>query len=118
MSLDIYVEYPPCEHCGSDGHSVEVMDDEAVRLNYTHNVSDMWRKAGCYEALYRSEGVKASILLPTLRQSLAHMQDNPKEYLPLNPPNGWGSYEGAMKFLERVIAVLARHPNALVRSCP
>lgn len=120
MSLDIFVEYPPCEHCGSDGHRInDVLDyGEEGRLNCTHNLRKMWLLAGCYEALYCSEGVKAASLLPTLRQALAHMQDNPKEYLPLNPPNGWGSYEGAVKFLGRVIATLARHPNALVRSCP
>lgn len=101
MSLDIWLR---CPHC-----NLTVGD-----LNYTHNVREMWIKAGCYDALYNSDGKKASETLPILHQAILHMSNNGPEYIQLNPANGWGSYEGALKFLKEWREICEQHPDMLI----
>jgi hypothetical protein len=96
MSLDLY------------------LDDEWVG-NYTHNVTPMWRKAGCYEALYRSDGKKAKDVLPQLVDGYCAMFRDPQAYEALNPSNGWGCCETATKFLADVIEKFRAQPEATVR---
>ena len=79
--------------------------------NVTHNVSKMWCAAGVYDALYNYEG-EASGIIAVLETGLAHMNDNPEVYTPLNPENGWGDYKGAKKFLAEFLAYCKLHPQA------
>jgi hypothetical protein len=83
-------------------------------FNITHNVASMWRKAGCYDALYSSGGKTAADILPMLRAALAKMQDEPAVYRKLNPSNGWGDYDGAVRWLTDVIAEFSKYPKATV----
>ena len=101
MSLDINLK---CDHCGSSREP----------LNITHNVSRMWRLAGVWDALYGSDGRRAAAYLDTLRAGLAHREAHPEEYEAMNPPNGWGSYEGAKRFLGQWIAECAAHPDCII----
>lgn len=105
MSLDFYLtadtgsEYPP----------------EVFWQNITHNVLPMWRLAGCCDALYESHGLLAGGLVPTLERAAVKMEACPDEFKNMNPENGWGSYEGALKFLQDVLAACREHPKATVR---
>jgi hypothetical protein len=107
MSLDVFLT-------GVDLADGE--DEEAIlfRSNYTHNVCSMWIKAGVFEALYESQGVVASELVEILERGVAHMEANPEEYKPLNPPNGWGCYERALAFLREYMEACRAHPKARV----
>lgn len=101
MSLDIWLR---CSHnLIVDGNH-----------NYTHNVREMWIKAGCYDALYSSDGKKASETLPILNQAILHMSANADEYRKLNPANGWGSYEGALTFLKEWRDFCEQHLDLLI----
>jgi hypothetical protein len=84
--------------------------------NCTSNVSPMWRKAlaaaGEPIRLSDTEGRNAADALPLLRAAAQHMRDNPDEYLPMNPDNGWGDYDGALKYLANVADECERHPRA------
>ncbi|MHB1310599.1 MAG: hypothetical protein ACYC3L_01190 [Gemmatimonadaceae bacterium] len=82
--------------------------------NITHNVSPMWRKAGVYEALYKSDETSAGQWLDALRAGLRDMEAHAETYRALNPSNGWGDYDGALRFLRAWEAVCAEHPKALV----
>jgi len=101
MSLDIYLN---CEHCGT----------EIFSSNYTHNVTPMWSKAGCYQALYESEDKRAEEIVTALEAAVRNMADNPQEYITLNPPNGWGSYETALPWLREFLNECKRHPKAII----
>jgi hypothetical protein len=101
VSLDIYLEQPGI---------VTVFD-----TNYTHNVTPMWRKAGCYDALYMSEGKSAAEVLPALRAALYAMQSDSDGYRALDAPNKWGTYETALPWLERLVAAFEENPNATIR---
>lgn len=82
-------------------------------LNYTYNVSPMF-----YDAIPLKDGIggidgeRARDVIEALRSGLSKMQDNPDRYIPMNPENGWGDYEGAMRLLESLIRWAAKHPEA------
>lgn len=82
--------------------------------NITHNVTPMWQLAGVYDALYNSDGTHAGDWIGALRVGVADMQDRPAVYEVLNPPNGWGRYGTALRFLEDWTRMCAAHPKALI----
>ena len=88
--------------------------------NYTRNVSPMWRKAmtaatGRLMAIQDTDGWLAEDAAPVFTRAAEHMAENPNEYLPLNPPNGWGNYSGALDYMRTCAEVCRQHPNATVR---
>jgi hypothetical protein len=101
MSLDIYLEVPGMV--------------EVASANFTHNTTPMWKKAGCYDALYMSEGKKCSEILPALRAARDLMQAQPDLYRALDPPNGWGKFDHAFPWLCDTIEAFAQHPDAIIR---
>lgn len=80
--------------------------------NMTSNVAPMWRLAGADLAEFH--GKTAGDCLPVLRAAIADMEDNPGKYEPLNPDNGWGSYETCLGFLRELAGDFAAHPKATV----
>jgi hypothetical protein len=77
----------------------------------------MAEEAGLYLACWRPEEVgltKASHLLPLLRQGLAQLRSDPDYYRGFNPPNGWGSYEGFVEFVEAYLQACETWPDAAV----
>lgn len=96
----------------SDNESNDV--DNIYSGNYTHNVAKMWRRSGVYDALYNSEGKLAKDILPVLANGYEHMKENPSEYEELNPPNKWGSYEGALDYLKEVMDACRKYPNSKI----
>ena len=85
--------------------------------NYTSNVSGMW-----YEAL---GGVTLGDLLdpeplakdlePLIRKGISEMMESPEHFRKMNPPNGWGNYEGALEFLIWIADKCREWPTARVR---
>lgn len=102
MSLDIWLQ---CDHC-----QLTTGD-----LNYTHNVSPMWREAGCYDALYNSDGKRASETLEILNEAIKKMSQDPEKYRALNPSNGWGNYDSALQFLRDWRTSVENHPDMIIR---
>lgn len=109
MSLDIWL-YAEVDLGGDEPEQLRVGES----FNYTHNVSPMWREAGCYEALYKSAGKEAREFLPALRCAIVEMEDHPGKFKRLNPSNGWGDYNSAVDWLRRVAALFARYPKAKI----
>ena len=110
MSLDIglYVE--------ADTGGDELRNVELYHACYTGNVCPMWTEAGVYEALYESDGVEAASIIPILEDGIADMELRVDAYSALNPPNGWGNYEGALELLHGLLAACKRDPKALISS--
>ena len=82
--------------------------------NYTGNVCPMWNKAGVCDTLYTSSGKKASEITEVIRKGITAMKADPDEYKKLNPDNGWGNYEGALKFLEDLLRNLEEWPDSTI----
>lgn len=87
--------------------------------NMTSNCSGMWDLAckGHGPNLRDMHGMKCGDCIETLRSAVAEMVDpyRAAEFEALNPPNGWGSTDSALKYLRRVLAMCVEHPNAKVR---
>lgn len=111
MSLDVYLT-----------KTVEFeSDDETVYHAYiTHNLTAMADKAGLYEMLWRPDEVgisKAADLIEPLGEGLARLEANPDGYRELNPKNGWGSYEGLVRFTRDYLDACKQYPDADVYAC-
>lgn len=122
MSLDVYLEGDPfevdctCTQCWND-HKREERHRFFDR-NITHNLGAMAREAGIYEALWRPDenGVtKASQLIKPLENGIELLESDPKRFLPLNPSNGWGNYEGLVEFVRDYLEACRNNPDANVR---
>jgi hypothetical protein len=111
MSLDVYLEGPPCAHCGRGG---EVLHSG----NITHNLNVMASVAGLYKPLWRPEELgltMAGELVDLLTRGLAWLTDHPDEAKSHNPSNGWGDYDGLVRFTRAYLDACKANPTALVR---
>lgn len=78
--------------------------------NYTSNVSPMYLKAmGIpFRDLNGKLAVDAALILTN---GIIEMTSNPKIYREMNPSNGWGNYEGAIRFLAEIIRQCIIYPE-------
>jgi len=71
--------------------------------NYTYNVSEMFTKAfRGTKGLWIIEDETPYNARIFLLEAIENMENNKEEYVKLNPENGWGIYEGALKFLRNI----------------
>jgi len=106
MSLDVYLTV--------------TKPTEVFQWNITHNLGKMARQAGIYEALWRPEELNVEyarqLILP-LTKGLEVLKNHPEHFRKFNPENGWGNYEGLLKFVEKYLEACIENPDAEVRAC-
>jgi len=83
---------------------------ETDSINHTSNCSGMWCKA-LGIPLRDLDGTKAEDAIPVLVKGIADMLENPSVYEEMNPPNEWGSYESAKKYLEKLLEMCQKYPD-------
>lgn len=93
---------------------IVILDEIVVSKNITHNLGQMWKEAGIYDALYMSEGKKAEEILPVLKEGLNKMIDDPIKYKAFDAPNGWGEYRDALPWLTELIAEIREYPDGII----
>ncbi|WP_407563347.1 hypothetical protein [Streptomyces sp. 184] len=81
--------------------------------NYTSNVSGMWEDALGYP-LKNLHGWQAEDARTDLQQAVHDMETHPEAYRAMNPPNGWGDYEGALDYLRRLGDACRAHPKTTI----
>lgn len=87
------------------------------QANITHNLNTMAEAAGIYKHLWRPDeiGVKqAWELVDPLEAGLEYLKIDPEKFKAFNPPNGWGNYEGLIRFVESYLHACKQHPAATV----
>jgi len=102
MSLDLSLQCRACEQ-------------SFWTRNITHNLLPMWQAAGVREALYESQGKTAADVRAAVADGLTTMKQEPRRFEALNAPNGWGTYEGAVSFLEGFLAACDEFPHGVIR---
>ncbi len=105
--VDIVVDH-------ADGYSttVEVVD------GHTYNLTPMWRKAGLAtdnEGTRALDGKTTAHIAPLALQGLIDAWRNEAEYRELDPPNGWGDYDGFLEILTRLTRLCHQHPTGVLR---
>lgn len=107
MSLDVYLD--------------AMRNTTIYENNITHNLGAMAKAAGIYEALWRPEetGITtAAQLIEPLRNGLELLLSNRERFEKLNPENGWGDYEGLVKFVKEYLSVCINNPDATITATP
>ena len=122
MSLDVYLVGPDkttvtctCDRCGQDHHRIEY--DWQYSANITHNLGKMAAEAGIYEHLWRPDDIgvtRAKQLIEPLRAGLALLKSDRARFEVFNAPNGWGTYDPFVAFVEKYLAACEECPDATV----
>lgn len=99
MSADYWLETDNCHA----HHSV----------NVTYNLGKMLREAGHpeWQAL---KGAPASEVAGVMDAVARTLRSDPDRFRAFNPPNGWGTYEGAIEYAEAFRDMCSEHPEATV----
>jgi hypothetical protein len=93
--------------------------DEVFSANITHNLGKMADEAGLYLPLWRPEEMDppaklARDLVEPLRAGLAVLEGDPDHFRTFNPENGWGDYEGLVRFTRKYLTACEEWPDAEV----
>ena len=124
MSLDVCIKFKkprqenyflshPYIYNGLTDYDKECYYEEVCwAANITHNLGKMASRVTIgtggadttlYMVCWRPEEIferpTTDLILPALIQGIEYMIEHRKELLQYNSPNGWGTYEGFMKFL-------------------
>lgn len=106
MSLDVWLQLT------DNDDEIPVFD-----YNITHNLSGMADEAGIYQHLWRPEELeitKAKQLIEPLIDALCVMVRDPDRFKAHNPPNGWGTYDGLVRFVLAYLAACREYPDATI----
>ena len=92
---------------------------EIYDRNITHNLGAMAEAAGIYKYLWRPDEIgvfKAEQLVLPLTEGLARLKADPEKFKAMNPPNGWGDYDGLVDFVKEYRDACEANPNATVKA--
>lgn len=103
MSLDIrFTKKKLCPNC------FRILNDgeEVFCKNITHNLGKMASEAGFYRQLWGPEEtdvVTAEQLGHHIENGIGELKSNPEKYKQFSAPNGWGTYEQFLPWLEELL---------------
>lgn len=111
MSLDVrlYVDV--------DTGGPELRKVELYWANITHNLGKMATAVGIYHHLWRPSEIgitRAGELIDPLQAGLDKLKANRSFYEAYNAPNGWGTYEHFVPFVEKYLQACMDHPKARI----
>lgn len=72
----------------------------------TYNIGEMLRKCMDWD-FKQGEYYRVSEILPNIERGIHELTYNRKAYVPMNPPNGWGSVGSALEALESINKCIA-----------
>ena len=78
-------------------------------FNYTYNVSDMWYAAIPETGIRTHYGMTGRDAIEPLVKIINYMLEHEVEMRKIEPDNGWGSYDGALDFVGRLINASLRN---------
>ncbi len=120
ISRDEWDERFPGTEPGVVGNNAPDIETTSTAFDYniTHNLGAMAAEAGLYKALWRPDenGMpKARDLIEPLRIGLSALRAEPARFKAFNPENGWGDYDGLVRFVSAYLAACEEYPDADVR---
>src|SRR4051812_46075723 len=83
-------------------------------IECTYNLAPMF-----FEAFADARGIRiisdkaGSDCIPLIESAIAKMKAEPEKYRAMNPKNGWGDYDGALRTLEGLIEWCRKAPRAV-----
>lgn len=112
MGYDIHIMGKACPTCNHSGEYIDIG-------NQTYNISPMYSHAmqsstGKNKSLNDFNGMTCKEALVILEPTLKQLSENPEIYTLMNPPNGWGSYEGAVEYLSAIVEGCNQIPEGVL----
>jgi len=111
MSLDIYLY----DHKPFDGDE-DYIENELHWDNITHNLGKMANAIGLYKPLWCPAEIEikyARQLIPILKKGITDLMENRDELIKKHSPsNGWGNYDGLLKFVIDYFKACSDNPDA------
>lgn len=89
------------------------MDIGDESFNYTYNVSKMWYSALPDKGIRSHYGMTGGEAITPLLHIYTYMVQNKKDLMQYEPSNGWGSYEGALTFVHKLIQASLMNPDKI-----
>lgn len=115
MSWDICLT-KKCLHISLIPFFAGFIDTEIEVGAYTYNVNPMYSRAMNIKGLTKAlNDKKCKKVIKILQQGIIAMGGDPDTYKAMNPKNGWGDYEGALRFLERIYSKCGEYPNYKIK---
>jgi hypothetical protein len=120
VSLDVYL-YMPTVPDRVGGPEREPEDTRGLLVftdNVTHNLGPMARAAEVYDVLWAPEEngyTTARSLIKPIREGIFRLRTDPSRFRSLDAPNGYGTYDNLLAFMERYLQACVASPQATVR---
>lgn len=134
MSLDVSLNR--IKYVSYDMETFAPENEQLFWANITHNLGKMADKAGIYDALWRpyrlhkdykhfdiddeeynfeqSVTIYAKDIVDIVEKGLKKMKNKPEYYTKFNSPNGWGTYENFVPWVERYLEALKEYPESKI----
>lgn len=90
---------------------------ECYTANITHNLNKMADEAGIYYHLWRPDEINlttAKELIKPLENGLELLKNEPERFKVFNPSNGWGDYDGLVRFVANYLDACKDLPDATI----
>lgn len=100
-----------------DVHLTATIPSTVFDYNITHNLTAMADAAGIYCELWRPDEIgitTAGQLIEPLAAGLARLEAEPAKFREHNPDNGWGDYEGLVRFVREYLQACREYPEAVI----
>ena len=113
LDLTLYVEID----LGGPGGPESI---ELYSCHITHNLNKMAKEAGIYGIVWRPEelGIEyAGQIVEGLDRGILELKSHRTKYIKHDNPNGWGTYDGFVPWLEKLLDACKRYPKARVYAC-
>ena len=110
--------YPDREPCKLI-QEANATTNEVYHANITHNLTTMADAAGIYMHLWSPDEIgitEAKQLIVPLTEGFLKLKNDPEFYKTFNPKNGWGTYEGLVKFVEDYLYACVKYPDANIET--
>lgn len=86
-------------------------------FNHTYNCAKMFKVALGGLSITDLDGMSSHAITPKLREAVETMKNPDLRgiFESMNPKNGWGSYETALSFLEKLYETAKDHPMTFIQ---
>jgi hypothetical protein len=116
MSLDfaLYASRKIKCECGREH---EIATTPIWETNVTHNLNKMAEAVGIYEILWKPEEngiIRAKEIIEPLADGIALLKSDAKKYKRFESPNGWGTYDSFIPWLEKVLDNCKLYPDSFI----
>jgi hypothetical protein len=95
------------------------VDCTVYERNITHNLGKMADAAGVYDACWCPDDhgwSRAKDLIDPLTVGLLRLKSDPEAFKVHNPANGWGDYDGLVRFVSDYLDACVKYPEASIHS--